>query len=67
MFQFVEPSNADTKVKVDLDSFEAIDYLYARDKNSVYYQGRVVHGIDPKTMKIIDNERVQDKNWVAYN
>jgi hypothetical protein len=46
---------------IDVD----IDY-YAKDKNYVYYYGRIIENADPMTFYIINNDFAFDKNRIYY-
>ncbi|PIR64111.1 MAG: hypothetical protein CO156_00285 [Candidatus Pacebacteria bacterium CG_4_9_14_3_um_filter_40_12] len=50
----------------DTDSFEFIDYWYAKDKKSVYYlddaRTKEIQGADPKTFHSVGRAIYQDKN-----
>ena len=39
--------------EADYESFEKISVLFGKDKNHVYYAGKKIIGIDPKTLKVI--------------
>ncbi len=48
---------------VDLASFEALDYWYAKDKNHVYFENRVVIDADPETFHFSKEDfSYHDKN-----
>ena len=49
----------------DLDSFEAIDEGYSKDKYNIYYAGTPIYGIDKSTFQIImPDYYAKDKNNV---
>lgn len=49
---------------VDVASFEALPYDYARDANFVYYDGRVVDGADPVSFTVLGYLMAKDANAV---
>lgn len=50
-------------VNCDYDSFEILDESYSKDKNHVYYEGKVINGADPQTFKYDSKSKVyKDKN-----
>ena len=52
---------------VDLDTFKSLNLGYAKDKNSVYYEGLRLDDSDPDTFKIIDRYLYsKDKNYVYF-
>ena len=40
----------------DYKTFQVIEYLYAKDKNNVYYKGKKLNNVNPNYFKIVDNE-----------
>ena len=51
----------------DLNSFEVLDWCYAKDQNKVYYYDKVIEGADPCTFKILFNDDYsKDDNFVYY-
>ena len=49
----------------DYESFEVMDNeKYARDKNSVFYNGRIIKNADPKAFKLIKHGYSKDENFV---
>ena len=45
----------------DLETFEVLDNeKYARDKNSVFYIGRIIKNADPKSFEVIGNDYSKD-------
>lgn len=55
------------EVNADPNTFESLSDLYGRDKNHVYYWGKVVDGIDAASFRIIDDDYTADKNNVYFN
>lgn len=47
----------------DPDTFKIIDSNFAKDKNYVYYWGRVVNKADPATFEPLDWPNAKDKNY----
>ena len=55
------------KLNADTKSFTALDrskYLWAKDKSSVFYKGRLVPNADPDSFTILNNYYAKDKNNV---
>jgi len=49
----------------DLETFEIIGEVYsnyAKDKNQVYYYGRIIENADPETFEVISSTSAKDKN-----
>ena len=69
---FYEHGNNKEELKTaDYKTFEVIDSLphfdlLAKDKKNVYYQGKAVKGINPKTFKIIKENFPPDKGPWKY-
>jgi len=55
---YVDEENAEIKKieNADYKTFQVIEYLYAKDKNNVYYQGKKLNNVNPNYFKIVDNE-----------
>ena len=53
---------------VDVKTFEAIVYSYAKDKNTLYYKWNKIPNIDPKTAEVFSYSKVKDKNgtWIVW-
>lgn len=54
---------------VDAETFEVLDEEYTKDKNNVYYKGKILKGADVKTFDIHYNKsdngyKIKDKNKV---
>lgn len=52
--------------QVDYKSFKIIKDKYAKDKNSVFYQGNLLEGIDSKQFKLLTSDYCIDPNFVYY-
>ena len=39
----------------DYNTFQVIEYSYAKDKNNVYYLGRKINQVNPNNFKIIED------------
>ena len=54
----MDEENAEIKKieNVDYKTFQVVEYLYAKDKNNVYYKGKKLNNINPNHFKIVDNE-----------
>ena len=76
-YYFTEDENNNTKFillenkNVDAETFEVLDEEYTKDKNNVYYKGKILKGADVKTFDIHYNKsdngyKIKDKNKV-YN
>ena len=69
---FYEHGNNKEELKTaDYKTFEVIDSLphfdlLAKDKKNVYYQGKAVKGVNPKTFKIIKENFPPDKGPWKY-
>ena len=55
---YVDEENVEIKKieNADYKTFQVIEYLYAKDKNNVYYQGKKLNNVNPNYFKIVDNE-----------
>ena len=55
---YVDEENVEIKKieNADYKTFQVIEYLYAKDKNNVYYQGKRLNNVNPNYFKIVDNE-----------
>ena len=55
---YVDEENVGIKKieNADYKTFQVIEYLYAKDKNNVYYQGKKLNNVNPNYFKIVDNE-----------
>jgi hypothetical protein len=52
---------------VDPNTFEAMEELYAKDKNNIYHRGEALtNNADPKSFRIIDHRYTSDKKNVYY-
>ena len=56
---------------IDYKTFEVVDSLphfdlLAKDKKRVYYQGKVIKGVNPKTFKIVKENFPPDKGPWKY-
>ncbi len=60
-----ELKTADYKTFEVIDSLTHFDLL-AKDKKNVYYQGKVIKGLNPKTFKIIKENLPPDKGPWKY-
>ena len=74
-YYFTEDENDNTKFfllenkNVDAETFEVLDEEYTKDKNNVYYKGKILKGADVKTFDIHYNKsdngyKIKDKNKV---
>ena len=74
-YYFTEDENNNTKFillenkNVDAETFEVLDEEYTKDKNNVYYKGKILKGADVKTFDIHYNKsdngyKIKDKNKV---
>ena len=74
-YYFTEDENNNTKFillenkNVDAETFEVLDEEYTKDKNNVYYRGKILKGADVKTFDIHYNKsdngyKIKDKNKV---
>ena len=74
-YYFTEDENNNTKFillenkNVDAETFEVLDEEYTKDKNNVYYKGKILKGADAKTFDIHYNKsdngyKIKDKNKV---
>lgn len=74
-YYFTEDENDNTKFfllenkNVDVETFEVLDEEYTKDKNNVYYKGKILKGADVKTFDIHYNKsdngyKIKDKNKV---
>lgn len=74
-YYFTEDENDNTKFillenkNVDAETFEVLDEEYTKDKNNVYYRGKILKGADVKTFDIHYNKsdngyKIKDKNKV---
>lgn len=74
-YYFTEDENDNTKFfllenkNVDAETFEVLDEEYTKDKNNVYYKGKILKGADVKTFDIYYNKsdngyKIKDKNKV---
>ena len=74
-YYFTEDENNNTKFillenkNVDAETFEVLDEEYTKDKNNVYYRGKILKGVDVKTFDIHYNKsdngyKIKDKNKV---
>ena len=74
-YYFTEDKNNNTKFillenkNVDAETFEVLDEEYTKDKNNVYYKGKILKGADVKTFDIHYNKsdngyKIKDKNKV---
>lgn len=74
-YYFTEDENDNTKFfllenkNVDVETFEVLDEEYTKDKNNVYYKGKILKGADVKTLDIYYNKsdngyKIKDKNKV---
>ncbi len=54
---YVDEENVEIKKieNADYKTFQVIEYLYAKDKNNVYYQGKKLNNVNPNYFKIVDN------------
>jgi hypothetical protein len=48
---------------LDQESFEIIDGAWARDKNGIYYHGRVLEGVSPEGFGFIEVEKTKTKYY----
>ena len=55
---YVDEENVEIKKieNADYKTFQVIEYLYAKDKNNVYYQGKKLNNVNPNHFKIVENE-----------
>lgn len=55
---YVDEENAEIKKieNADYKTFQVIEYLYAKDKNNVYYQGKKLNNVNPNYFKIVENQ-----------
>ena len=74
-YYFTEDENDNTKFillenkNVDAETFEVLDEEYTKDKNNAYYKGKILKGVDVKTLDIYYNKsdngyKIKDKNKV---
>ena len=74
-YYFTKDENNNTKFillenkNVDAETFEVLDEEYTKDKNNVYYKGKILKGADVKTFDIHYNKsdngyKIKDKNKV---
>ena len=74
-YYFTEDENDNTKFfllenkNVDAETFEVLDEEYTKDKNNVYYKGKILKGADVKTFDIHYNKsdngyKIKNKNKV---
>ena len=74
-YYFTEDENNNTKFillenkNVDAETFEVLDEEYTKDKNNAYYKGKILKGVDVKTLDIYYNKsdngyKIKDKNKV---
>ena len=74
-YYFTEDENNNTKFillenkNIDAETFEVLDEEYTKDKNNVYYKGKILKGADVKTFDIHYNKsdngyKIKDKNKV---
>ena len=74
-YYFTKDENDNTKFfllenkNVDAETFEVLDEEYTKDKNNAYYKGKILKGVDVKTLDIYYNKsdngyKIKDKNKV---
>jgi len=51
---------------LDIDSFEALSAIYARDKDTIFCRGNDLHEADYDTFKVLNNNYAKDENQVYF-
>lgn len=52
---------------VDLSTFVGLKRFYAKDKNQIYYEDRVVEGADVATFEETENHQAKDKSGTYHS
>ena len=68
---YVHGKDKEELKNIDYKTFEVVDSLphfdlLAKDKKNVYYQGKVIKGVNPKTFKIVKENFPPDKGPWKY-
>ncbi|QLG44344.1 DKNYY domain-containing protein [Costertonia aggregata] len=49
-------------LEADIETFELLEFSYAKDKNHVFYNGKKIEGADPNSFEHDEGARCKDKN-----
>ena len=49
--------------KVDIKTFKTLDKDFAKDKNYVYFKGKIIKNIDPNTLEVLEWFDSPDPIW----
>lgn len=63
--KFIIPYSED--VDADPNTFEPMTELYGRDKDHVFYWGKILDSVDASSFRIIDEFYTADKNHIYFN
>ncbi|WP_347375043.1 DKNYY domain-containing protein [Aequorivita sp. Q41] len=53
--------------KADVSSFEILSHYYARDKNHLYCEHRIVENVDLDSFKVIKDSLAEDEHSIFFN
>ena len=62
-----EKANPTLIEKADLSSFEILSHYYARDKNHIYCEHRIVENVDLDSFKVIKDKLAEDEQSIFFN